>query len=169
MKKGDFDMNVEMMRIADGGRTETGRWSVKIIYPHFDNDTAMGMCNLFYEKAVNKLVQQAMERGITVTFEMKITYINDQRVSLCGDLLCYRDRKLITMKRFSDNRDNKGILIQNPKKIHFRGYDGWYEEENNIVLYKNTFISGMEEGIRRSEYGRLIAENRIPKNKKCNT
>ena len=155
-------MTVKILKYAESGKSDNGRWSVRLSLPYFEDCENAGNCNDFYSRLTSCIKEYASENGYNITLEMSISHNSDEMVSAAGDLLCYKDKELYAMLRISDNRDGFGRMIPTPKKIKkYQKSGGWYRSGKEYIVYENCYERGMEHGVRRSLYHELIPQRII--------
>lgn len=139
-------------------------YTLRLEMPRFyKENTELEHLNSFYGKLVKALEKNASFGGYIIVSELKRAYCSDKMTSIYLDIYWYKDGRLVSCKRISDTRDSEGFELRPPKKIKNKipKKGGWFYDGNNAVIYKNDFITGEEQKLRRSEYFKLFKEKKI--------
>ncbi len=154
-------MKYEMKRVVLGGSDEMGKWRARLVIPSFV-DESLSSLNAFYDNLSEVLVKMSLRCGLCTVLEMRAAFAGKDKISLVGDIFCYKNKSLSLLMRISDNRTANGYIITPPSKIRRRIKNGgWYFDSERCYVYENTYIKGSEGSLRRGLYSTLISEQSI--------
>ncbi len=156
-------MKLSVRKISVPGGAGVG--AVRLELPLFSEECEAGRrLNDFYRILGQRLTEGAAAHGCVLLGELYPACNDGRIISFYLDLLCYRGRELIAIRRISDTRTEEGLVPLLPsalrRKLPKNG--GWYYDGTDCVIYENRFTPGTGQGVRRSEYRRFIVGTRFP-------